>query len=321
MQFPSSAYSGYSKPEDVLRQLLLIAEKRYGERVHEVDFIDSTLAMERLYNMKKIIGLLAFIFLLFITSLRAYDHVFIIMLENAGFDAIVGDTADAPYINNELIPQGTLYTQHYGVTHPSEPNYLALFSGSTQGVTTNKCIGTNGPFLGDNLYSRLTRSNFSCLGYMESMPLDGYLGCKSGLYVQKHNPFPFFSYPGRVPVSAWVVYSGPYSDSHSWPNLAWITPNLVDDMHKGATLAEKISNGDSWLSVHLPPIISYCDNNNGLIILTMDEGPHNHIFTLLIGSGIEAGGINGIMFNHYNTLRTITDNFGVKAFVNVPPLF
>src|SRR5438045_2717600 len=63
------------------------------------------------------------------------DHVVIAVLENRSFSRIIG-SPEAPYING-LIAQGTLLTESYGVTHPSPPNYLALFSGSTQGVTTH----------------------------------------------------------------------------------------------------------------------------------------------------------------------------------------
>ena len=62
-----------------------------------------------------------------------YSHIFLILLENVGYDAVIGNTTDAPYINNILRPQGTLYTNSHAVAHPSLPNYLALFSGSTQG--------------------------------------------------------------------------------------------------------------------------------------------------------------------------------------------
>src|SRR5712691_5331754 len=166
------------------------------------------------------------------THAAPYDHIFIVMLENVGYEAIVGDTADAPYINNTLLPQGTLYSQHYGVSHPSEPNYLALFSGSTQGVTNDDCIGINGPFPGPNLYSELTAAGFKARGYMENLPFNGDTVCSSGLYDQKHNPFPFFT---NVPTTAWKVYYGPHAGANC-PNLVWITPNTVDDMHDGATV-------------------------------------------------------------------------------------
>ncbi len=242
-----------------------------------------------------------------------YDHIFIIVLENVGFEAI-DDSPDAPYINRVLIPQGTLYTNHYGVAHPSEPNYLALFSGSTQGVTNDDCIGMNGPFDVADLYTRLTISGFSVRGYMESMPSNGSLICVSGLYVQKHNPFPFFE---DVPVTAWKVYRGPKMPGPNTPNLVWITPNLIDDMHDGDNISVQVHNGDVWLSENLPPIINFCNANNGLIILTMDEGPIlNHIFTVLIGPRIPRNAINPGVFTHYNTIKTITDNFGVKALGN-----
>jgi phosphatidylinositol-3-phosphatase len=58
---------------------------------------------------------------------RPYNHIFFVLLENVGYEAIVGDTVNAPYINNKLIPQGVLYTQSFGITHPSLPNYLQSF--------------------------------------------------------------------------------------------------------------------------------------------------------------------------------------------------
>src|SRR5712691_3377696 len=90
------------------------------------------------------------------THAAPYDHIFIVLLENVGYEAIVGDVADAPYINNTLIPQGTLYSDHHGVSHPSLPNYLALFAGDTLDVTNDDCLPLNGPFPDANLYSVLT---------------------------------------------------------------------------------------------------------------------------------------------------------------------
>src|SRR5437879_4998290 len=62
------------------------------------------------------------------------DHVVIVIEENHLFSEIIGNTAQAPYINS-LAQQGASMSNHSGITHPSQPNYLALFSGSTQGVT------------------------------------------------------------------------------------------------------------------------------------------------------------------------------------------
>src|SRR5438105_2474857 len=55
-------------------------------------------------------------------------HVVIVIEENRSYSEIIGSSS-APYINS-LASQGALFTQSFAVTHPSEPNYLAFFSGS-----------------------------------------------------------------------------------------------------------------------------------------------------------------------------------------------
>jgi hypothetical protein len=242
-------------------------------------------------------------------EIRPFDHMFMVLLENVGYEAVIGNSRDAPYINNTLLPQGTLYTQSFGIRYPSLPNYLALFSGSTQGVTDDDC--SNGPFHAPNLYARMAQAGLTIQGLMEDLPYHGFQGCTYSHYVKKHNPFPFFT---GIPGSAWVVYNGLPAVV---PNFAFIVPNTLHDMHDGATLAIKIQRGDLWLSQNLPQFIDYAHANNGLVILTMDTGQvANHIPTLLVGPRIAHGATNNIQVNHYNVLKTITDNFGLRAIGN-----
>jgi hypothetical protein len=249
-------------------------------------------------------------------DIRPFDHIFMVLLENVGYEAVVGNTRHAPYINYTLLPKGTLYTRSFGIGHPSLPNYLALFSGSTQGVTTDSC--SSGPFRAPNLYARMTQAGLTIQGLMEDLPYDGFRGCEYDHYVKKHNPFPFFR---GVPGSAWVVYNGL---PDVVPNFAFIVPNTLHDMHDGSR-AIKIERGDRWLSENLPQFIHYANNHNGLVILTMDEGDvGNHIPTLLIGPRIAEGATNNVQVNHYNVLKTITDNFGLRALghcVGLPGLY
>lgn len=253
----------------------------------------------------------------------AYSHIFVIVMENVGYDNVIG-SVNAPYLNGTLLPQATLYTNSFALTHPSLPNYLALFAGSTFSVTNDQCIDgapPNGSFDAPNLYSELQKVGKTALAYMEELPFDGYSGCQSGLYVQKHNPFIYFNAgtTNNVPYSASVVYDGPYSSSKTWPDLTFISPNLVNDMHDGATIAIRVSNGDTWLSQHLPPFISYARDQNGLIVLTMDENDFSDdqgIPTILIGDRIAGGQIATQTITHYNVTKTITDNFGAPAIGN-----
>src|SRR5438552_2665021 len=85
-----------------------------------------------------------------LASLPRPDHIVIVIEENHSFSEIIGN-AQAPYINS-LANQGALFTQSFAITHPSQPNYLALFSGSTQGIADNSCPNSfSAPNLGGNL--------------------------------------------------------------------------------------------------------------------------------------------------------------------------
>src|SRR6266853_588359 len=111
------------------------------------------------------------------------DHVIIVIEENKAYKQIVGNMA-APYINT-LANNGALFTQSFAIAHPSQPNYLALFSGTTHGVTDDRCPLS---FSGDNLAAALRRKGLSFAIYSESMPSIGFTGCLNGSYYRKHNP-------------------------------------------------------------------------------------------------------------------------------------
>ncbi|MBO0871737.1 MAG: acid phosphatase, partial [Micromonosporaceae bacterium] len=103
------------------------------------------------------------------------DHVVILIDENHSYNQING-RATAPYLNS-LGNTGAKFTMSFGMAHPSEPNYLALFSGSTQGLSDDSCPHT---YSGANLGSELIAAGLSFTGYSETMPSDGYTGCTSG---------------------------------------------------------------------------------------------------------------------------------------------
>ncbi len=56
-------------------------------------------------------------------------HVFMIVLENKGFEDTFGAHTQAPYFAHELTRQGVLLTQYFGTAHYSLGNYLAMISG------------------------------------------------------------------------------------------------------------------------------------------------------------------------------------------------
>ena len=221
-------------------------------------------------------------------------NVTVIVMENKDYSRITGNPA-APYINGTLIPQGALLTDYHAVGHPSEPNYVALFSGSTHGIVGDPCPVT---INAANIASELASAGMTFAGYSESMPNDGYTGCETALYARKHSPWVNFP---NVPATENLVYHGFPANP---PNLTWITPNLCNDMHNC-----EIKHGDAWLSKNVPPIIAWNAKNDGLLIVVFDEAApdkngSNQVFGELIGPMVVAGSENTQNINHYATLRT-----------------
>lgn len=239
-------------------------------------------------------------------AIPAPDHVVVVVLENKSFHGVAGDPS-APYIG-ALARDGASFGQSFGVTHPSEPNYLALFSGSTQGLTDDSCPHT---FSGANLGSELATAGLSFAGYSESMPSDGFVGCTSGAYARKHNPWADFT---NVPATSNLVYEQHFpTDFTQLPRVSFVVPNLCDDMHDCG-----IGTGDTWLKNNLDAYKQWAMTHNSLLVVTFDEddnGQLNQIPTVFTGQHIKPGTYPE-RINHYSVLRTLEDAFGLPCTAN-----
>lgn len=227
-------------------------------------------------------------------------HVVVVVMENHSYGQIIGN-ADAPFING-LARAGALFTQSYAVTHPSQPNYLALFSGSTQGLSDDSCPHT---FAGANLGSRVLAAGRRFTGYSEGLPSTGFTGCDDGLYARRHNPWVNFT---NVPASANQPLTRWPTQLSGLPALAFVVPNVVNDMHDGS-----IANGDRWLAAHIGPYASWARTHNSVLVLTWDEDDDsagNHIVTVVVGGGVRPGRY-AERIDHYRVLRMLTDLLGV----------
>jgi hypothetical protein len=229
----------------------------------------------------------------------------LVIFENESYDDVIG-SAQAPYITG-LSKTWANMTQSFAITHPSEPNYLALFSGSTQGITGDNCPVS---FSVPNLASELIAAHIGFTGFAESMPSRGFTGCQavpdnlpSGyLYMRKHVPWADFT---NIPASDSRPYTKPLSKPPT--RFTWITPNMCNDMHDCS-----IATGDTWASTNLPKLIAWDQKHNGVLILTFDENDGsagNQIPTILMGN-VNPGQYSQTI-NHYNVLRTIENIFGI----------
>ena len=228
------------------------------------------------------------------------DHIVIVIEENKSFSQIIGNR-EAPYIN-KLARRGALFTQSYGVAHPSQPNYLALFSGSTRGVTSNICPLT---LSGDNLVSNLQAKGLSFTSYAESMPQASYDGCIYGAYMRKHNPVTNW----REFAASNQPFSAFPSDYAQLPTVAFVVPDQLNDMHDGS-----IERGDAWLKQNIERYAQWAMKHNSLLIVTWDEddgSSNNRVATIFIGAMVKPGQYEQ-RINHYNLLRTIEDMHGLR---------
>jgi hypothetical protein len=228
------------------------------------------------------------------------DHVLVVVFENEDAKNIVGGP-DAPYLTS-LARAGATFTNAHGETHPSQPNYLALFSGSTQGVKDDACPLT---FSGANLAAQLQAAGRTFVGYSEDLPSAGYTGCNAGEYARKHNPWVNFD---GLPDSVNQPYSALPADFADLSTVSFVVPNLCNDMHDCGVAA-----GDRWARDNLADYVTWADQHNSLLAVTFDEdngSSANRIATVLVGPMVNAGASDQ-RIDHYSLLRTLEDMYGL----------
>lgn len=242
--------------------------------------------------------------------------VILIVFENKS-DKDVLAAADAPYLN-ELMARGALATDYQAIAHPSQPNYLALFSGSPQGVTDDRAHDLTAPTLADQLEAagrtwRVFAENYPASGcFTGDVSAGGIDG--AGQYVRKHDPAISFS----------AISGSPSRCSNIQPLAAfkpdaadfiWVVPNMCHVMHDCA-----IADGEAWLKAFLPPVLAspaFGPGGTGVVYITFDEGSdksrNNEIVTIALGPHVRAGLRSDVAHSHYSLLRSIEAGLGLPC--------
>lgn len=238
-----------------------------------------------------------------VSGTAQYSHVVVIMLENVGY-SVVGSSS-APYFNRLVLECG-LATNYIAASHPSLPNYIALTSGSTQGITDDGEPSEH-PLDTPSIFSELG-SNWRTLA--QSMPTV----CDhvtSGDYAARHNPAVYYTAIASacqrddVPLSLPLNLSAKYT---------MIVPNICDDMHSCP-----VSTGDKWLSQYVPLILNSAQYQSRSLVLfiTFDENDSdasNQVPTVVIAPSTPRGERVGARFTHYSLLKT------TETLLHVPQL-
>ena len=257
-------------------------------------------------------------------GLNANSNVFVILMENHNWSQIK-DSADAPYINNTLLPMASYCDQYYNPPdiHPSEPNYLWLEAGTNFGILDDNPPAVNHQTTTSHFVTQLNNAGISWKTYQENITGLTCPTVDTPPYYVKHNPFAFFD-DVTAPTGNCTSVMRPFTElatdiaNNNLARYNFITPNIYNDMHDNdlAGLNNPVKQGDTWLSQNLPMILnSAAYQNNGLIIITWDEGTgassDGPIGMIVLSPFAKGGGYhNTIHYTHSATLRTLQKIFG-----------
>jgi phosphatidylinositol-3-phosphatase len=274
-------------------------------------------------------------------AIPRYDRVFVIVEENHSYASIV-DAKEAPNLTALAKTYGNA-TRFYAETHPSEPNYVALFSGSTYGITNDASFTINSidaPNLSTQLEARgLTWGGYFG-GYDAAKPMATYTAED---YASKHNPFMnFTTLRSKAGFTAHLHGLEALSTdlrAGSVPNFAFVVPGQCDDMHgvggkckDGETnvghadevaknIVDTIQHSKYWNSAQNVAIVVTWDENDGFHRFSGPQGccgtlpGGGQIPTIVITNHGARGLVDDTPYNHYSLLRTLEDAFGIYVYL------
>lgn len=238
------------------------------------------------------------------TGMPEVQRVMVVVLENE-------DSARAeqqPFLA-ALAARGAQLRDYHGLTHPSQPNYIALAAGSAYGVSSDGAVNIDARHLGDLLEER----GLTWKVYAENYPGPCFLGATSGLYVRKHVPFLDFTNVQRDSARcARSIVDATQLDADlrngTLPRFSMYVPNLRNDGHDTG-----VAFADAWLRQRFEPLLADPRFASGLLfVVVFDEGREsgpNTVYCSLSGAGVRPGAVSDQYYDHYSLLRTIEEIF------------
>lgn len=271
-----------------------------------------------------------------------------IAMENRSYNAVIGNSSAAPYINGTLVPRGGNARNMHSESHPSLPNYVAMTTGSTRGITDDN-NPTSHQITSPSIFSQVDPSWRAYEEAMSTTCRQTDTGFSNGTqYAVRHNPP---AYLVAAPINA------PGADCNSkdeplgttttgtlvndlaagrLPAFSFVTPGICHDMHAApsglaCTPANPITAGDRWLAQLMPKVFASPDYSSGrlVVFLTWDEGTGGaaikgmdclsaqylsdvgcHVPTLVFSTGTPGRTSSSTFFSHYSILKTTEQLLG-----------
>ncbi|EGF83608.1 hypothetical protein BATDEDRAFT_86023 [Batrachochytrium dendrobatidis JAM81] len=233
-----------------------------------------------------------------------FDRFFVIVLENTNYSDAMADT----YLGTTLAEKGRLLTSYSAIRHPSQPNYLAMISGSTQGNKNDKNVNVNS----NTIVDLLETGGISWGSYQESYPGRCSTATSSGTYRRKHNPFISFTNIAKDPARCAKIVPATQLNKdiakNSVPSYVFYTPDMNNDGHD-----TDVSYASNWLEGFLEPLLTKPIFSNTVFLITFDEdaSDSNQVYAMLVGGPAAPGTTDSNSYNHYSQLATVEANWNL----------
>jgi Phosphoesterase family len=257
------------------------------------------------------------------SAVPAFDHVFVVMMENTSYTQVIGDTTDAPFINS-LAAQGTLLSNYSGVYHPSDENYLAIVGGATfvSGAIYYPNIHVTSAHIGDELAA----VGKTWKAYEQGMGTPCNTTTKYDSYYEPDDA-PFINFTDVQSNTALcqahlfdtTQLTTDLQSAATTPNFSWIAADDYNDGEaSGNGSAKSLQVQNAWLQTTLQPILNSpaWKTQRCLLILTWDESSvtaTNHIAGIMVGSQglVRAGATSATSYNHFSSGTTVEHALGI----------
>lgn len=249
---------------------------------------------------------------------RAFNRFVTIWMENTDYDKAAADPNLA-----WLASKGVTLENYFGITHPSEPNYVASVGGDHFGIDNDSFnqIAANVSSVIDLLEDK----HISWGIYQEDMPYTGFEGkawvnqnTKANDYVRKHNPpvtYNANTSPRRLSCMKNMTEFSKDLANEDLPQWSFITPNMTSDGHDSS-----VTVAGQWMRNFLEPLMeNEYFMERTLILITFDENHSyttgNRMFSVLLGGAVQ--GLEGTkddkFYNHYSDISTVEANWNLHT--------
>ncbi len=215
------------------------------------------------------------------------------------------------------------YATHWtALTHPSEPNYLAIAGGSTFGITDDGSPQAHAAQIGDapSIFDLALRAGKTAATYAQSMP--GHCSASNmsppvPTYTVLTNPWVYFP-AGRA---ACRRYDRPLTGfahaaaTDALPNVGFLIPDLAHNAHSGT-----LARADRWLRTTLSPVLRSSDFRRGrlVVVVTADEDDThsgNAVLTSVLTPDLSHEVVH-VPLTHYSLTRYLCQVLGVPMLGN-----